>query len=69
MGLYGIALGSMIVLVHMCSQTSYGIPFLSPLTPFRKFDMRDVLVREDWKRLGKKTIRVQNLPGPGQGKE
>ncbi len=69
MGLYGIALGSMIVLVHMCAQTSYGIPFLAPITPFSKWDMRDVLVRRDWKHLGKKTIQVQNMPGSSQTSE
>ena len=34
-----------------------------PWTPFQMFAMRDVLLRAGWKKLGRKKLKIQNLPG------
>ncbi len=36
LGMYGIALGVMFMICYMVSYTSFGIPFFSPLSPYRK---------------------------------
>lgn len=64
-GIFGITLLSMAVLISMCSKTSMGVPYMSPIAPFNKFSMRDVFVRADWKVLGKKSNNVQSLTGAG----
>ncbi len=62
-GLWGIVLLSCVYLVIMCSKTSFGVPYMTPITPFSKKNMRDVFIRSDWKNLSKFTQKVQNLKG------
>jgi spore germination protein KA len=44
-GLYGIFNGAILILVHLASLRSFGIPFLSPLAPFMGGDLKDVIIR------------------------
>ncbi|WP_438447840.1 spore germination protein [Gorillibacterium sp. sgz5001074] len=44
-GLFGIMSGLMIILIHMTGLRSMGVPYLSPLTPTRFKDMKDILIR------------------------
>lgn len=44
-GLYGISLGLIALLLHMCSLRSFGIPYMSPLAPFILEDQKDTLLR------------------------
>lgn len=62
-GLFGIVLLSCVYLIIMCSKTSFGIPYMTPITPFSKKNMRDVFIRADWKKLSKYTQKIQNLKG------
>lgn len=62
LGLWGIVLLTVIVLINMCAKTSLGVPYMSSLAPFSWRSMRDVFIRTDWKRLSKKTIKVQKFP-------
>lgn len=45
LGLYGIMLGLLALLVHLCSLSSFGIPYFSPIAPFRWKSMKDLFVR------------------------
>lgn len=63
MGLYGIALGFMIILVNMVSLNNFGMPYLSPISPFSLAGMRDTFIRVNFKRMQKKNIKIQNLSG------
>lgn len=63
LGLWGIVIFSCFYLIVMCSKTSFGVPYMSPITPFSKKNMRDVFIRSDWKKLSKFTQKVQNLKG------
>jgi hypothetical protein len=63
MGVWGIVMLSCIVLVYMSSKSTLGVIFISPITPFSKFNMRDVFIRLGWKKLSKHTMNVQNLKG------
>ena len=63
LGIWGIMIIFTAVLVNISSKKSYGIPFTSPIAPFKFFAMRDVLTRCGWSFLSRKNIKVQNLPG------
>ena len=63
LGIFGMALGLAWMIVNLCSVNAYGIPSMSPESPFQMFAMRDVLLRVGWKKLGCKKLKIQNLPG------
>ncbi len=44
-GLFGIMVGTFIMLAHMCSLRSFGIPFLAPLAPTIWTDLKDSFIR------------------------
>lgn len=45
LGGYGIMWGLTALLLHLCSLRSFGVPYLSPITPTTSGDLKDVLVR------------------------
>jgi len=48
MGQFGIMVGLLGLLIHLCSLRSFGVPFFSPLGPLTVQDLKDVLVRAPW---------------------
>ena len=48
MGLFGIMILLLLLLIHMTSLRSFGLPYLSPLAPFNKRAMTDIIVRRPW---------------------
>ncbi|CUH97270.1 Spore germination protein KA [Propionispora sp. 2/2-37] len=44
-GLYGITIGLILMLGHMCSLRSFGTPYLSPFAPTNKAGLKDALFR------------------------
>ncbi|WP_407270533.1 spore germination protein [Radiobacillus sp. PE A8.2] len=44
-GLFGIILGIIVMVMHLTSLRSFGIPYLSPMGPFNTEDQKDSLVR------------------------
>lgn len=65
LGIWGILLCTGAVLLNICSESAYRVPFTAPLSPFQLRDMRDVLIRASWKVLGKDRELIQNMPGSG----
>lgn len=63
MGLYGIMLGFAFIIVDLCSQSSFGVPFTSPVSPFDAYASRDSFIFAGWKRVGKRFMKIQNLKG------
>ncbi|MDD2573581.1 MAG: spore germination protein [Bacillota bacterium] len=45
LGLYGLMLGLLIILVHLCSLKSFGVSYLSPLVGNTHYEMGDTFVR------------------------
>jgi spore germination protein KA len=45
LGMYGIALGLLILILHLCSLRSFGIPYLKPFAPFILKEQKDALFR------------------------
>jgi hypothetical protein len=48
LGLFGITIAALIMIIHMCSLQSFGLPYLSPLAPFSLREMSDIVVRRPW---------------------
>ena len=44
-GLYGIVIGLLALLIHLVNLHSFGVPYMSPLAPFRKMGALDVLIK------------------------
>lgn len=45
LGLYGIFLGCMLILLHMCGLRSFGVPFMSPFAPYNREQNKDAILR------------------------
>ena len=44
LGLFGVMVGLLAILLHLCSLRSFGVPYLSPLAPFNLQGLKDTLV-------------------------
>lgn len=44
-GLYGILYGLLLILIHLASLRSFGVPYLTPLAPWGLTDLKDTVVR------------------------
>ncbi|MDR0462470.1 MAG: spore germination protein [Christensenellaceae bacterium] len=47
MGLYGLVIGSIILVVYMCGLDSYGAPLLAPYAPLVKSDLKDGIIKKE----------------------
>lgn len=47
-GLFGIIVGIIAIVLHMCSLRSFGVPYMSPIAPFNPEGNRDSVVRLPW---------------------
>lgn len=50
-GLYGVMLGSIVLLMHLASLESFGVPYLSSIAPFSTRDIKDVFIRTSWRNM------------------
>ncbi|WP_052446875.1 spore germination protein [Candidatus Soleaferrea massiliensis] len=62
-GLYGVALLTLVVAINMTSINSFGIPYTSPISPFGLKEMRDVIFKAPERKVNSRTMHVQDLPG------
>lgn len=67
-GLYGLCIAAGIILIKMCSLNTYGVPYMSPISPFNPQSSRDMLVRADWTKMNN-DFTVQQLNGSTLDKE
>lgn len=44
-GLYGVVVGVILIFNHMLSLKSFGVPYMSPVSPFNMEGMKDVVIR------------------------
>lgn len=63
MGLYGILCGVFMLVLHLVSLRSFGVPYMSPIGPFIREDLKDSIFRLTWPvlRTRPKQNRTQNL--------
>lgn len=71
LGIYGLALGTLLLLCSVCSLNVHSIPITAPISPFSWRAMRDVFIRSDWRVLSRHRFLVQNVVGSriAEGKE
>ncbi len=62
-GLYGLGLAAGAVIIRMCSLNTYGVPYMSPISPFTPKATRDMLVRAGWRTLAESDMKIQELNG------
>ncbi|MCM3728212.1 spore germination protein [Neobacillus cucumis] len=78
-GLFGIVLGILIILTHLSKLRSFGIPYLSPVSPMSMKGLKDVFIRVPWWSMNQRpnqTVKVDMTregkglkPSPGKGSE
>jgi len=76
LGLIGMMFGLMTMLFHLCSLRSFGVPYLTPITPYSLRDLKDTLVRAPWWAMitrprlieGKEPERQERSQGPQKPK-
>lgn len=61
MGLFGIMLGLLAILVHLCGLRSFGLPYLQPIAPMRWADLKDVLIRAPAWLIGRRPFSFRPL--------
>ncbi|KQX44667.1 spore germination protein [Paenibacillus sp. Root444D2] len=44
-GMYGLTIGIILLLIHLCHLNSFGVPYMSPLAPFDKTEQSDGIFR------------------------
>lgn len=44
-GFYGIAISNILIIAHLCSLRSFGVPYMAPLAPFIPADQKDTILR------------------------
>ncbi|NOU75263.1 spore germination protein [Paenibacillus sp. LMG 31458] len=62
-GLFGIFVGIIALVVHLCGISSFGVPYMSPLAPFHLTDQKDTMVRFSFPNMitRPKAFRQKNL--------
>lgn len=69
LGFFGIIMGLLLLAVRMASMSSLGQPYLSPVAPFNRAQISDIIIRRPWTltekrpyREGMKNLTRQKLP-------
>lgn len=44
-GSYGITIGWMLLMIHLCHLNSFGVPYFSPIAPYHRREARDAIFR------------------------
>lgn len=66
-GVWGIMTGFALVLLLLCGETTFGVPLLAPLSPFKgKLAFRDVFTRRSWRKLSPSAATPDRMPGAGK---
>ena len=51
-GVFGLIMAYVFLGFHLTSLQSFGVPYMSPVTPFKLKDMKDVFIRAPWWAMG-----------------
>ncbi|MEF3304788.1 spore germination protein [Paenibacillus sp. GYB003] len=50
-GFYGILIGLIVMVLHLSSLQSFGVPYMSPIAPFYEDSQKDTLFRAPWTKM------------------
>lgn len=48
LGLFGVGIVGALIMAHLASLRSFGVPYMSPLAPFHGSDLKDIFIRTPW---------------------
>lgn len=48
-GLYGMMLFLIVIVLHLSTLKSFGVPYLAPIAPYHSRDMKDMIFRAPWR--------------------
>lgn len=57
-GLYGVLAGLVPILVRLVALESFGVPYMMPLAPFNRSNMKDLFVRAPWWKMKKRPVMI-----------
>ena len=66
LGLYGMALGVLLLAVNLCSLHTLGTPLTAPVAPWQPGALRDLFWRSGWRRLGRRDYRISSARQKGE---
>ena len=58
LGFWGLLLGSLLLLLHLVSLPSFGVPYFAPFAPLIGYQLRDTVVRFPLWRLGRRPTNI-----------
>lgn len=58
LGMYGIACGLILVFTHLVHLKSFGVPYMSPITPLITKDLNDIVARAPWWKMDKRPLQL-----------
>ncbi|WP_428910953.1 spore germination protein [Niallia sp. Krafla_26] len=64
LGLYGVLLGLIVMVAHLASLRSFGVPYLAPIAPFSLKNQRDVIFRMPYWALNRRPTYLRTLDQP-----
>lgn len=68
-GLFGIVIGLFALTLHLCSLRTFGVPYMSPFTPYEPADQKDAILRfPRWALLSRPRLINQKNPIREQNK-
>lgn len=64
LGLFGIAIGIMLIILHLVTLHSFGQPYLAPVSPLRLHELKDTFIRlPRWSMLRRPRMGPNKTPG------
>lgn len=63
LGMYGIFIVFGLISASLCSVNPYGVPYMSPVSPFDRRAQRDNIIFAGIKKVSGRRIKIQNLKG------
>lgn len=66
LGLFGVAICTIFILIHMLMLSSFGVPYLSPVAPFESRVLKDTLLRLPRNNFMAKLIKKKKWSGEGR---
>ncbi len=61
LGLFGVMAGILAILIHLAGLRSFGVPYLTPLAPFKLADLKDTVIRVPWWAMDKRPSETGKL--------
>ncbi|TCP22677.1 spore germination protein [Scopulibacillus darangshiensis] len=58
-GLYGMMLFTLLIILHLCSLKSFGVPYIAPISPSHLGDLKDILFRAPLQWMNRRPVTMK----------